>query len=220
MRPNGRYAAELPHAGLSALRRFVAKQPEVERCELCAVGLRDRHQHLVDPQARRLICACDACAILFGSGGETKYRRVPSEVFWLREMALSDQVWNSLGIPIGLAFLYRSSVSGEVLAVYPSPAGPTETTVEDESWQDIVRQNVELASLADDVEALLVNRMNGARDYFRVAIDECYKLTGIIRKHWRGFSGGEEGWEQVKRFFDELQDRACPETVTDARSIV
>ncbi len=62
-----------------------------------------------------------------------------------------------------------------------------------------------LAKLSPDVEALLINRMNGAREYFWVPIDECYRLTGLVRKHWRGFSGGEEGWEQIERFFDSAE---------------
>jgi hypothetical protein len=134
---------------------------------------------------------------------------------------LSDQDWNSLGIPIGLAFIYRSSISGQMLAVYPSPAGPTETVLDPEAWQEIVSGNPVLSKLSADVEALLINRMNGAREYFRVPIDECYKLTGIVRKYWRGFSGGEEGWQQITGFFERLKQRCAPEAVsTHARSFV
>ncbi len=43
-----------------------------------------------------------------------------------------------------------------------------------------------LAELEPDVEALLVNRMNGERAYYRTPIDECFKLVGLIRAHWRG----------------------------------
>lgn len=221
MKPNGHSAPSL--RGLAALRQFVAerKAPEAERCDLCAAPIREQHQHLVDPQARRLICACDACAILFASSGETKYRRVPRDIRILPDFAMSDQAWNSLGIPIGLAFVYRSSVTDRMLAVYPSPAGSTESEVDQESWDEIVADNPELSRLAPDVEALLINRMNGNRDHFWVPIDECYKLTGIVRKYWRGFSGGPEGWEQIQRFFDALKERAQSETsAAYARSLV
>jgi len=208
--------------GLASLRQFVStKAPELERCDLCATPLAEQHQHLVDPQKRRLLCACDACAILFASSGETHFRRVPRDPRQLDEFALSDQAWNSLGIPIGLAFIYNSSVANQMLAVYPSPAGPTETALEPESWQEITEDNPQLSNLTPDVEALLINRMNGAREYFRAPIDECYKLTGIVRKYWRGFSGGEEGWEQISLFFDRLKERCSPQTVTPyARSSV
>lgn len=181
---------------------------EHKSCDLCSAAVSEQHQHLVDPQARRLLCACDACAILFSSGGETQYRRVPRDIRLLTDLRLSDQAWNSLAIPIGLAFIFFSSASGETLAVYPSPAGPTESPLDRESWEEIVQDNPELAKLSPDVEALLINRMNGAREYFWTPIDECYRLAGLVRKHWRGFSGGEEGWAHIREFFDGLKERS------------
>lgn len=213
MKPNGH--AHSRGRGVASLRNFVRnKQPDVERCELCSAPLGERHQHLIDPQSRRIICSCDACAILFISSGETKYRRVPRDVRALNDFALSDQAWHSLGIPIGLVFIYRSTASGRMLAVYPSPAGPTETALDQESWNEIVAANPRLARLAPDIEALLINRINGAREYFQVPIDECYKLTGIVRKYWRGFSGGEEGWQEITRYFDQLKECAGSELVS------
>ncbi len=207
--------------GLASLRNFVRKPPEAERCDLCSVPLAERHQHLVDPKTRRLLCACDPCAILFSERGETHYRRVPRDTRYLNNFALSDQGWNSLAIPIGLAFIYSSSVSNQILAVYPSPAGPTESAIDKDSWEELVADNPVLAKLTPDVEALLVNRMKGAREYFLAPIDECYKLTGLVRKYWRGFSGGDEGWEQIGKFFDRLKERSYPELVSShARSFV
>jgi len=194
--------------GLAVLRAFVSKQPEIEHCELCAAVISEQHQHLVDPDSRRLLCACDPCAILFATNGETKYRRVSRDVRMLDRFALSDQAWNSLAIPIGLAFIFQSSAAKGMIAVYPSPAGPTETAVDQDCWDEIVAENPLLARLAADVEALLVNRMNGAREYFWVPIDECYKLAGIVRKYWRGLSGGPEGSDQISNFFEHLKERS------------
>lgn len=194
--------------GLAALRRFVHKPPIEERCDLCALKLAEQHQHLMDPRTRRLVCACDACAILFGSGGETQYRRVPREVEYLTDFRISDQLWNSLAIPIGLVFFYSSNAPDKVTAVYPSPAGPTEVVIDCESWEEIAQENPVLRKMCPEVEALLVNRMHGEREYYLAPIDECYKLTGLIRKYWRGFSGGGEAWEQIQTFFDALKERA------------
>ena len=47
---------------------------------MCSKELAAGHQHLLDPVNRKLICACDACAILFDSEGHTKYKRVPRRV--------------------------------------------------------------------------------------------------------------------------------------------
>ncbi len=54
-----------------------------------------------------------------------------------------------------------------------------------------------------DVEALLVNRLSSPR-YYRAPIDQCFRLVGIIRTHWRGLSGGQEVWQEIDRFFGEL----------------
>lgn len=207
--------------GLRSLREFVRKPPDAERCDLCAIPLALRHQHLVDPKSRRLFCACDPCAILFSSGGETQYRRVPRDPHCLIDFRLSDQAWNSLAIPIGLVFIYSSSVSRQLIGVYPSPAGPTESEIDRDAWQELICDNPGLAALSPDVEALLVNRMHGARQYFRAPIDECYRLTGLVRKYWRGLSGAEEGWRQIGKFFEDLIDRSYPEAVSSyARPLV
>ncbi len=197
--------------GLAALRRLTSAPQEPERCELCAAVLREEHQHLVDPENRRLLCACDACAILFDHSGVTRYRRVPRDIRELTDFEIGDQLWNSLAVPIGLVFFLRPSVTARVLAVYPSPAGPTETVVEPESWTALTSLHSSIAALAEDVEALLVNRTKGARDYYIVPIDECYKLTGLIRRQWYGIFGGDEVWEQIRLFFDRLKERGRPE---------
>jgi Family of unknown function (DUF5947) len=194
--------------GLASLRNFVRKPPEVERCDLCSAVLVEHHQHLLDPQTRRLLCACDPCAILFNSNGQTRYRRVPRDVIALSNFVLSDQGWNGLAIPIGLAFIYSSALANEIVAVYPSPAGPTESALDQEAWNELVAENPAVLKLTPDVEALLINRLDGAREYFLVPIDECYKLTGIVRKYWRGFSGGDEAFEQISAFFDRLKETA------------
>jgi hypothetical protein len=70
------------------------------------------------------------------------------------------------------------------------------------------RYNPVLEGMEQDVEALLVNRIRGAREHFLVPIDECYSLVGLIRMRWRGLSGGREVWEEIGQFFEELRDRS------------
>src|SRR4051794_40404868 len=93
-------------SSLAALRRFAALRAggEQERCDLCAAPLGPSHDHLVEPATRRLLCACQACAILFGYRAATKYRRVPRDAYAAAGLRLDDAAWNALGIPIGLAF--------------------------------------------------------------------------------------------------------------------
>jgi hypothetical protein len=195
---------------LAALRRFVRPAPPVERCELCSAALAEEHAHLVEPAERRLLCACEACAILFSGQGRTKYRRMPRRVLALPDFRLGDAAWEGLGIPIGLAFFFHSTPAGKTVAVYPSPAGPTESQLDLGAWADLAEDNPALKHMEPDTEALLVNRVGDARTYYLVPIDQCYKLVGAIRLHWRGFSGGSALWHEVGRFFEELARRARP----------
>jgi hypothetical protein len=196
----------------SALQRFVRRPVEGEICELCSAPLGGEHQHLVDPVRRALLCACDACAILFSERAATKYRRVPRRVRILSSLRISDGQWDALAIPIGLAFLFYSSPQERVVAFYPSPAGATESLLPLGTWNDLVAANAVLREMEPDVEALLVNRVGNAAApvHYMAPIDACYRLVGIIRAHWRGFSGGAELWEEVRRFFRDLDARAEP----------
>jgi hypothetical protein len=193
---------------LAALRRFARPRHPEERCELCGAGLDPEHEHLVEPSSRQLFCACTPCAILFSSREATRFRRVPRRVELLRDFRLSDADWEGLHLPIGLAYFYRGTPAGRVLAFYPSPAGAMESLLPLEAWQVLEAENPWLLELEPDVEALLVNRVGPARDYFRVPIDECYKLVGLLRTHWHGLSGGTEVWTEIGRFLDQLRSRA------------
>lgn len=121
---------------------------------------------------------------------------------------MTDAQWDSLMIPIGMAFFFHNTPAGKTVTLYPSPAGATESLLDLESWGDIVADNPVLKEMEPDTEALLVNRVKGASEYYIVPIDECYKLVGLIRAYWHGLSGGQEVWEEIKKFFDELNERA------------
>jgi hypothetical protein len=177
---------------------------------LCAAELADDHEHLLEPGGRRLACACTACAILFSHRGGSKYRRVPRRVENLTGLRLTDVQWEGFGLPIALAFFLNSSAAGRAVAVYPSPAGATESALPLDAWEEFVADNPALANLEPDVEAVLVNRVGSARDHFRVGVDQCYRLAGLIRTHWRGFSGGPDLWAEIARFFEDLRRRAGP----------
>ncbi len=195
---------------LASLRRYVRPRAAAvrERCELCDAELAAEHSHLIEPASRRLVCACEACALLFSGQAGGRYSRVPRRVRYLSEFRLTDASWDSLSLPIDLAFFVHSSPAGGVIALYPSPAGATESLVPAEAWEVLASENPMLRDLEPDVEALLVNRVGGARDYFRVGIDECYKLVGVIRTKWRGLSGGQDVWDEIGRMFASLKERS------------
>ena len=198
-------------SNFDVLRRFVrARSLPSERCDLCSVELATDHPHLVEPATRRLVCACQACAILFSGAAETKYRRVPRRVQYLPDFQLTEAQWEGLMIPINMAFFFQSSVADKVIVLYPSPAGATESLLDFESWQEIVESNPALQKMEPDTEALLINRVGKASDHFIVPIDECYRLVGLIRMKWKGLSGGSEVWEAINAFFAEMRDRSTP----------
>jgi hypothetical protein len=193
-------------AGLAALRKFVQRAPRAEeRCELCGAAIPAGHEHLVDPSKRELKCACGACAVLFPGLEAARFVRVRPRAELLPDLRFSDEQWDALRIPVGLAFFFRSSAAGRLVAFYPSPAGATESLVGLEAWAAIERDNPALVELAPDVEALLVHRVGNAREHYLVSIDRCYRLVGLVRLHWRGFSGGAEAQEEIGRFFAGLR---------------
>jgi hypothetical protein len=115
-------------------------------------------------------------------------------------------------IPIDMAFFMYSRQDGQTVALYPSPAGPTESLLPLAAWADIAAGHPGLTTLEPDVEALLVNRVrrpesHGPR-YFVVPIDECYRLVGLMRKSWRGLSGGAAVWTEIAAYFADLEARA------------
>lgn len=194
--------------GFATLRRLVRQQPPPEPCELCSAPIGSEHQHVVEPSARRLLCACDPCAILFGDQGGGRYRRVPRTIEFLPEIQLGDARWDSLMIPINIAFFLYSSADQRVVALYPSPAGPVESLLPLEAWAELVHEYQRLGELEPDVEALLVNRLANPHECYRVPINECYALVGLLRKSWRGLSGGTEVWQEMARFFVGLKARS------------
>ncbi len=193
--------------GLAMLRRWVAKTAPQEQCELCAAALPDEHPHLFELEHNRVICACRACSLLFPQG--ERYRLVPRDIRQLSAFQIDDVLWRSLAVPIELAFFYYSSHAQTWSAVYPSPAGPLQAPIDADAWNEFAGQDPSLQALTCDVEALLVNRLEGARGYFIAPIDECHRLTGLVRQYWRGFSGGDEAWRRIREFFAVMERRAA-----------
>src|SRR4029077_19760770 len=148
-----------------------------------------------------LLCTCRACYLLFTRTGaaQGKYRAVPDRYLHLPAFLLGTAAWDALQIPVRMAFFFSNSSLGRVVAFYPSPAGATESLLPLDSWQALLDRTPVLASLEPDVEALLVHGRRGADsfDCFVVPIAACYELTGIVRRRWKGFDGGEEAWRDI-----------------------
>ena len=195
----------------------VRQQEAQERCDLCGDPIGAEHRHLIDLRTRELMCACTPCKILFeqDAAGGGHFRLIPERRLALDGFVLEDVTWANLRLPVEMAFFFRNSEAERMVAYYPSPAGPTESLLDLEAWEQLEADNPVLGTLVPDVEALLVNRVRGARGYYVVPIEDCYRLVALIRTNWRGLSGGSEVWEEIDRFFAGLTSRA--ETVTRER---
>ena len=209
-------------SAFSALRRFAREEAEraaeaaareqaaQESCELCGERIWPEHRHLLEVATREVKCVCRPCSILFDrdAASEGRYRLLPDRHLFLEDFEMSDAQWESLRIPVDMAFFFHSAPAERIVAFYPSPMGPTESLLRVDTWEELEISNPVLKGMKRDVEALLVNRVRGAREHFLAPMDECYSLVGLIRMHWRGLSGGREVWEEIDRFFENLKQRS------------
>lgn len=213
----------------TGLRRFVggtapheAAPPteKVERCEMCAEPIGEWHGHVVDVEGRGLMCTCRPCALLFTKegAGAGRYRAVPERYRYAADVPLAEATWDSIGIPVAMAFFFSNSSLGHTVAFYPSPAGATESLLSLEAWTDLLAATPSLSDLRPDVEALLVHKGNTGFECFLVPIDACYQLVGLVKMHWKGFDGGEEAWAAIHEYFDGLRERS--ERVADSSEVM
>lgn len=184
-------------------------------CELCSAPLSEeqRHDHLVDMQHRTLTCACRACALLLDRPGaaQGRYKAVPRRVMVDPQLALTDEDWDALEIPVRLAFVFHNSAAQRWFVVYPGAAGATESTLPLQAWDDLAARHRMLRSIAPDVEALLVHGERGTPlECLLVPIDVCYELVALVRRHWEGFDGGRQFRDRLEHFLGELRARSRP----------
>ncbi|MER7950398.1 DUF5947 family protein [Streptomyces sp. NPDC096079] len=197
----------------TGLRRFTTpRPPREERCELCGALLaaEERHPHLVDTDKRALVCACGPCAQLMDRSGASpgRFRAVPGRFLSDPDHRIDDRAWESLRIPVSVAYFFRNSALDRTVALYPSPAGATESEPDDEAWRSVLDATRLAGLLEPDVEALLLRRHEGRTECFLVPIDLCYELVGRMRLHWQGFDGGAQARAELDALFAHVRDRA------------
>lgn len=180
------------------------EDPNVERCDLCSTTLPADHRHMLNTEERRIVCTCESCWAL--RSGDAEFRPVGARTVWLPDLNMPDEVWAGFQIPIGLAFFMFSTTSECVVAMYPSPAGATESELHFDTWNRLLELNPGF-TLDPDIEGLIANRMVDPPLYAIAPIDRCYELTGAIKATWEGISGGTAVEEAVAHFFADLWQR-------------
>ncbi|GAA1697650.1 DUF5947 family protein [Fodinicola feengrottensis] len=196
------------------LRRFMKLPPPldpaavVEKCEMCTEVLAEDHPHLVNVESRQILCACRGCYLLFTARNAGKFRAVPERYRYSPELADGIAFWDSIGIPVGMAFFFTSSAQEAPIAFYPSPAGATESLLTMEMWDEVLTANPAFKDVTEDVEALLMRRTESGVECYLVPIDSCYGLVGLVKVNWRGFDGGTEARDKIDAFFENLRGRS------------
>ncbi|MGE7433842.1 DUF5947 family protein [Kitasatospora sp. NPDC001175] len=204
-------ARPISRPGSALLRRLrEPAPPQPERCGFCGVRLPSGHRHVVDTDDRALACTCPACAMLFETPGaaEGRYRKVPDRYLMDPAHELGRSDWESLQIPVSTAFFFRNTALRRLIALYPSPAGPTESELDPQTWEFTLGRTRLAGLLEPDVEALLLRRTTEGLQYFLVPIDVCYELVGRMRLHWQGFDGGSRARAELDSFFARVEQRA------------
>ena len=195
---------------LAALRQLLTRPVAAvveQRCDLCRETLADDHRHLFDARARHLLCVCGTCLAAregSASGVDGSALRPVPRSDQHRPFTIDREQWEALDSPVDLVFFFLNSSSGRPVACYPGPAGVTESVLSLDAWSSLVAANLWIESLAPDVEAVLVRRINGAYSAVVVPIDRCYALAGLIRTAWSGMRGGDEVHRVIERFFTAL----------------
>ena len=210
--PNSIATTRRGNTPFATLRRFatVRNEPAGERCDLCNLALAAEHRHLLEMATHKITCACDPCALRFESVVEGRFKLIPRDPRSLPGFRLDDAQWAGLELPIDLAFLIHSTPAKKIMALYPSPAGATESLLPLAAWESLVSENPVLAQMQPDVEALLINRTGDKRVTYLAPIDLCFELVGLMRLHWRGMHGGDEVWREINAFFAKVEARARP----------
>src|SRR6202022_3832823 len=186
-------------------------QPAGERCEMCAEPIADEHQHLVNVEGRQLMCVCRGCYLLFtDTTADLRYRAIPDRYLTFPDFALDRREWETLQIPVGLAFFFRNTALGRTVAFYPGPAGATESELDLSAWNNIRDADTRVNMLADDTEALIVRVPDdgaAAPEGYLGPIHACYEFVGRLRMLWHGFDGGQEVREFIADYFNQVAAR-------------
>jgi hypothetical protein len=173
----------MTNAVLAKLRALVTGTA-IEECELCACTISTEHAHLLEPEARRVLCACPECASLHAREQhrpQPRYLRVERRAVKVNELELDDHTWAELGVTASLAYFTTRHRTGEVVATFPGRAGLIEAFVPLRAWSELERRFPVLTAILPEVEALLVRRTSRHREAFRVSIDHCYELASLLR---------------------------------------
>jgi hypothetical protein len=112
-----------------------------------------------------------------------------------------------------MVFFFRNSRLDRTVAVYPGPAGATESELPLQAWDEVVAANPALATMEPDVEAVLVRSVRGLTATCSSAIS--YPSTGATSSSAScAGPGGVRRWARGPRaaaaLLDDVRARSRP----------
>jgi hypothetical protein len=116
-------------------------------------------------------------------------------------VTFSEADWQTLGVPIRLAFFVRDddrALGGR--AVYPSAAGPVSSPLGPDAFELLEGKVARGLELLPRVEAMLVRAGPTGDRAYRAPIDVCYRLVGLLRAR-------SDAPNTIDRFFSDLDER-------------
>lgn len=164
-------AGAAPDGGMAVSAVSLSPRPA---CELCGGAIGSRHDHAADLTSRHLLCVCRPCHLGVNETG--RYRSLPDRVERIADLAEAPRWWTDLELPVELVFFIRSASTGAVTAFYPGAAGLVESTLTIDELP---------VPVTDDVEAILVRNV-GRFEAWRLPVDRCYELAGLLKHGPRG----------------------------------
>ena len=166
------------------------------------------HKHLLHLDERRIVCVCQTCWSM--RSGDARYRPTGSRTLWLDGLRAHRRAVGGVPDPDRpgvLPALERDRRRSS--ALYPSPAGATESELDLDAWDRLVAANPVLEDLEPDAEALIVNRMATAAR----ARDRAARRLLPARRDHQGDAGraspAAPRWRPPwQRYFDDLRAAA------------
>jgi hypothetical protein len=120
----------------------------------------------------------------------------------LRDLQLNEEDWRALDVPVRLLFLCPSALHDCVYAVYPNAQGAVQAQLPLRSWHELLTTHPVLASVAYELEALVVDGREGRCACSCVSIDVCHGLVGLLRSSQRS---AVNAWPELERALSDLQ---------------
>ena len=198
----------------ATLRRFVRSRAAVERCELCGLELAPEHRHLLEMAKRKITCACDPCALRFTDVVDGRFKLIPRDARVLPDFRIDRRAMGGSRAAdqsrLSLSRFGRGKNHGALSGAGGSDGiAPAARGLANAGASRIRRWR----GWQPDVEALLVNRVGEAREYFIAPIDACFELVGTDPDALARAVGRERSVARDRRVFRAAQGavRKCEE---------